>query len=90
MNEFGAGKAFYVATRFDKDFYKPLYAMICKDVVNSVYPQETDEGVLATRRGEYIFLQNWNDHEAKAGEMTLKGYETAVLKETDGKMERVF
>ncbi len=90
VNSFGKGRAYYVATRFDKDFYKPLYSMICDGVVASVYPQETDEGVLATRRGEYIFLQNWNQAPAKAGDMTLKGYETVVLKETDGKLTRVF
>ena len=90
VNEFGEGRAYYVATRFDKDFYKALYETVCRDVVRPVFDGETEEGVLATKRGEYVFLQNFCDHDAKAGEMTLKKYETVVLKETEDGIERIF
>ena len=90
VNEFGEGKAYYVATRFEKDFYKALYKTVGEGVLESVYPYETEEGVLATRRGEYVFLQNFNDHPAKAGEWTLEKYQTLVLKQTQDGYEKVF
>ena len=90
VNDFGEGKAYYVATRFDKDFYKALYKTVCADVVESVYPQDTDDGVLATKRGEYVFLQNFNDHPAKAGEWTLEKYQTLVLKQTQDGYQKVY
>ncbi len=90
VNAFGAGRAYYVATRFDRAFYKALYRTVCDGVVESVYAGALDEGVLATRRGAYVFLQNWNAAAAKAGEWTLDGYGTAVLRETDAGYERIF
>lgn len=90
VNAFGEGKAYYVATRFGEEFYPALYRTVCDGVAQSVFPDAMDADVLATRRGEYVFLQNWNDHPAKAGEWTLEKYETLVLRETDGGFERIF
>lgn len=90
VNAFGEGRAYYVATRFEEDFYPALYRTVCEGVTQRAFAGETDEDVLATKRGEYVFLQNWNDHEAKAGEWTLAKYETIVLKETAQGYQRVF
>lgn len=90
VNPFGEGRAYYVATRFGEDFYPALYRAICEGVVGSVFPFDMDADVLATKRGEYVFLQNWNDHPAKAGEWMLEKYETLVLKETKSGFDRIF
>lgn len=59
-NHFGAGKAYYVATRSDKDFYYRFMKKICEE--QEIEPTLRCEDVEATRRvssqGEYLFLLN--------------------------------
>ena len=59
-NQFGGGKAYYVAARSDGDFYSRFLQEICAGC--GVEPTLRCEGVEATRRvgsqGEYLFLLN--------------------------------
>jgi beta-galactosidase len=64
VNGFGAGKAYYVATRADEEFYYELLWGICRDV--GLRPlQKTTASVEATLRenenGRFLFLLNHGD-----------------------------
>ena len=90
VNAFGKGKAYYVATRFEEDFYKPLYALICDGVVNSCWPGHIAEGVLATARGEYVLLQNTTDAVVWFKNAELAPYATAIYKRNGDALECVY
>jgi len=90
VNAYGAGRAYYVASRFEKAFYKPLYNQVCKGVIAPVWPGEPPKGVIATRRGNYVFLQNAQEVPVKAENIDLPPYGTAVYEEKDGKLVRFF
>ena len=90
VNRFGEGKAYYIASRFEKAFYKPLYAQVCKGITASVWPGELPEGVIASKRGAYVFLQNAQEAPVKAENIDLAPYATAVYEEKDGKLTRFF
>ena len=77
---FGKGKAYYIATRLERDFYKPLYRLICEDVVSSCWPTHLPEGVHASARGEYVFLQNMTEAYVWAENLELAPYCMAVYK----------
>ena len=83
---FGKGKAYYIATRFEKSFYPPLYAMICEGVVSPCWPGHLPEGVLATPRGQYVFLQNTNAFPAALDDIEIAPYGTAVFKKDGEKL----
>ena len=87
---FGEGKAYYIATRFEEEFYKPLYAMICEGVVSSCWPTHLPEGVHATARGEYVFLQNTTDAFVMAENIELEPYCTAVYKREGDALSLVY
>lgn len=60
-NEFGQGKAYYVAARSNDEFYKDFLGELCEEL--SIKPvAETPEGVEATIRenenGSFLFLLN--------------------------------
>lgn len=60
-NQFGEGKAYYVATRSDEAFYKDFLGEICEEL--DIKPvAQTPEGVEATLRtnakGSFLFLLN--------------------------------
>lgn len=77
---FGKGKAYYIATRFEKEFYPALYAMICEDVVSPCWPGHLPESVLAVPRGEYVFLQNTAGSHVWTKDLDLGPYCTAIYK----------
>ncbi len=65
-NSFGSGKAYYVATRGNKEFYDRLISTICGEV-NVSGVMETPAGVEATARyGEdkkFVFILNHSGHD---------------------------
>ena len=77
VNAFGKGRAYYVATRFEKDFYAPLYAMVCEGVIEDAQP--LPENVLLTRRGPFTFIQNAGETPVTFMGMEIGKYGTAVL-----------
>ena len=87
---FGAGKAYYIATRFEKEFYKPLYSMILSDVIAPCWPGHLPEGVLATPRGEYVFLQNTTDGYVFTQDFELNPYCTAIYKREGDALRLVY
>jgi beta-galactosidase len=75
VNSFGAGKAYYVATRADEEFYYELLWSICRDV--GLRPlQKTTPSVEATLRenenGRFMFLLNHGD-ETETVALTMGG-----------------
>ena len=62
-NEYGKGKAYYVATDAEKSFFNDLYKSIVKEAKIPVVMENVPDGVeVTTRSGEmadYIFIQNF-------------------------------
>ena len=79
VNEYGKGKAYYLATRFEEGFYKPFYKEVIGDSIVPAWKDELPEGVLAVRRGRFTFLQNASDRPAQVGEMEIMPYGTVVF-----------
>ncbi len=79
-HNFGKGKAYYIATRFEEDFYKPLYKRITDGVIKPCWPGHLPDGVLATARGSYVFLQNTTDAVVWFKGAELAPYATAIYK----------
>lgn len=81
VNGFGKGKAYYVATRSDADFYKEFLGKVCDDA--GICPLlETPEGMEAAVRenenGRFLFLLNHGEDTGEAllpqaGEELLTG-----------------
>ena len=90
VNHFGEGKAYYVATRFEEDFYKPLYELICEGVVSSCWPGHLAEGVIACSRGDYVFLINTEDAVVWFEHAELAPYGTAVYKKNGDKLDLIY
>ena len=90
VHDFGKGRAYYVATRFPMDFYTALYKDVCSGVLPSAWPGALPEGVMVSRRGKYVFLQNSLNAPVAAENIDLPAYGTAVYEEKDGKLERFF
>lgn len=66
VNQYGKGKAYYVATRSDERFYENFLMSLCKGL--KIKPcQEAPKDVEATlrsnKRGEFLFLLNHSDKE---------------------------
>ncbi len=80
---FGAGQAYYLAARFDEGFYLPFYRGLCKGRLAPAWPEPLPEGVLAVRRGAYVFLQNLSDAPVQLSQAALTPLETAIF-EDDG------
>lgn len=79
VHGFGAGKAYYLASRFDEDFYREFYRAVCAEAkLAPAWPEALPAGVLPVRRGEYVFLQNCNPEPVEAGGCKLEPYATAV------------
>lgn len=63
VNQFGAGRAFYIASRNDDRFADDLLGgLIASLNLKSAWPAPLPAGVSATRRGETVFLMNFNGH----------------------------
>lgn len=90
VNTYGEGRAYTLATRFDEGFYQPFYRTVCEGAVTPAWAGSLPGGVLATRRGAFIFLQNTLDTSVDLGAAELMPYGTAVFEERDGALERIF
>lgn len=90
VNACGEGKAYYVASRFGKAFYKALYRDVCAGVMTPAWPGDLPEGVMAVRRGKYVFLQNSLETAVEGENFALKPFGTAVYEEKDGALRRFF
>ncbi|MGN1249220.1 MAG: beta-galactosidase [Candidatus Spyradocola sp.] len=77
VNEFGKGKAYYVAARFGADFLKDFYAGLCKEM--SIPAHELPEGVTVATRTDgaanYAFVMNFTPYDRT---VTLPGRDFAT------------
>lgn len=67
VNEYGAGKAYYVCADAEQAFYDDLYRRLAAEAgVAGIWEEAVPEGVEVTRRkggdAEYVFLQNFSRH----------------------------
>ena len=79
VHKYGAGRAYYLASRFDEDFYRAFYNDAAKELgLTPAWPQPLPAGVLAVKRGSYVFVQNCTEQPVTVGESELPRYGTAV------------
>ena len=87
VHRYGKGRAYYLASRFDETFYRAFYHDAAKEIgLNPAWPEALPEGVLAVRRGSFVFVQNCTEQPATVGNTVLERYRTAVWKD----MDRIF
>jgi beta-galactosidase len=81
VNEFGKGKAYYLAAKAESQFYKDFYGVLVHQYgvqksLDAVLPY----GVTACKRTgniDLVFLQNFNDHEVSVELSTpMEDFET--------------
>ena len=83
----GKGRAYYLASRFDEAFYRAFYHDAAKEIgLRPAWPEALPEGVLAVRRGSFVFVQNCTEQPVTMGNTVLERYRTAVWKD----MDRIF
>lgn len=81
VHSYGTGRAYYLASRFDEAFYRAFYRNAAKEAaLTPAWPEVLPDGVLAARRGEFVFVQNCNEHPVEVAGAALKRYGTAVWK----------
>ena len=51
--------------------------------MSPAWPEALPEGVLAVRRGSFVFVQNCTEQPVTVGNTVLDRYRTAVWKDTD-------
>ena len=90
VNAFGEGRAYYIATRFEPAFYTAFYCEAGKNVLAPAWPGALPAGVMASRRGKYVFLQNSLSTPVKGENFDIVPYGTAVYEEKDGELTRFF
>ena len=79
VHKYGAGRAYYLASRFDEDFYRAFYRDAAKELgLVPACPQPLPAGVLAVKRGDFVFVQNCTEQPVTVGERELPRYGTAV------------
>ena len=79
VHKYGAGRAYYLASRFDEDFYRAFYRDAAKELgLVPAWQQPLPAGVLAVKRGSYVFVQNCTEQPVTVGESELPCYGTAV------------
>ena len=79
VHKYGAGRAYYLASRFDEDFYRAFYRDAAKELgLMPAWQQPLPAGVLAVKRGSYVFVQNCTEQPVTVGESKLPRYGTAV------------
>ena len=79
VHKYGAGRAYYFASRFDEDFYRSFYRDAAKELgLMPAWQQPLPAGVLAVKRGSYVFVQNCTEQPVTVGESELPRYGTAV------------
>ena len=87
VHRYGKGRAYYLASRFDEGFYRAFYHDAAKEIgLSPAWPEVLPEGVLAVRRGSFVFVQNCTEQPATVGNTVLDRYRTAVWKD----MDRIF
>ena len=83
VHKYGAGRAYYLASRFDEDFYRAFYRDAAKELgLTPAWPQPLPAGVLAVKRGDFVFVQNCTEQPVTVGERELPCYGTAVWNES--------
>ena len=81
IHSYGAGRAYYLASRFDAAFYRVFYRNAAQEAgLTPAWPEALPDGVLAARRGAFVFVQNCNEHPVEVGGVALNRYGTAVWK----------
>ena len=79
VHKYGAGRAYYLASRFDEDFYRAFYRDAAKELgLVPAWAQPLPAGVLAVKRGNFVFVQNCTEQPVTVGERELPRYGTAV------------
>ena len=67
LNNYGKGKAYFIATDFDLDGYTAIYENTLKDVISPEKIVSSPQNVSVTFRysdgGEYVFVLNFNNEE---------------------------
>ena len=87
VHRYGKGRAYYLASRFDEAFYRAFYHDAAKEIgLRPAWPEALPEGVLAVRRGSFVFVQNCTEQPVTVGNTVLEHYRTAVWKD----MDRIF
>ena len=87
VHRYGKGRAYYLASRFDEAFYRAFYHDAAKEIgLSPAWPEALPEGVLAVRRGSFVFVQNCTEQPVTVGNTVLERYRTAVWKD----MDRIF
>ena len=87
VHRYGKGRAYYLASRFDEAFYRAFYHNAAKEIgLIPAWPEALPEGVLAVRRGGFVFVQNCTEQPVTVGNTVLDRYRTAVWKD----MDRIF
>ena len=75
VNSFKEGHAYYIATRFEDDFYDEFYTQLLKETkIHRPLDIPLPEGVIVTDRDGYLFFQNFNRHE-----VTLSALPTTII-----------
>ena len=64
--------------------------MILSDIITPCWPGHLPEGVLATPRGEYVFLQNTTDGYVFTQDFELNPYCTAIYKREGDALRLVY
>ena len=84
VHRYGKGRAYYLASRFDEAFYREFYHDAAKEIgLSPAWPEALPEGVLAVRRGSFVFVQNCTEQPVTVGNTVLDRYRTAVWKGKD-------
>ena len=79
VHKYGAGRAYYLASRFDEAFYRTFYRDAAKELgLTPAWPQPLPAGVLAVKRGNFVLVQNCTEQPVTVGERELPRYGTAV------------
>ena len=76
-NAFGQGKAYYLAAKVEQSGLQALYAALAEEVqLTPAIPDALPYGVIATQRGNAVFLQNYSGESRK---VSLSGAYTELL-----------
>lgn len=64
INAFGRGRAYYLAAKVEQAGLNAIYREIAAEAgLRAPFAEALPEGVVATARGEAVFLQNYSGHE---------------------------
>ncbi len=89
VHAYGAGRAYYLASRFDAAFYRSFYGQVSAEADLAPAWPDLPDGLLAVRRGGYVFVQNCTERPVAVADTVLERYATGVWQLTDGQRVRV-